>query len=154
MAKYDDASWHYGGEFPDDLPDECGATHIGMFLTWCIDNDLISDFQIEESKEDIDKVKKRKLTGAKFLIENCDGTFTDEDLNEVGNQFAENYFESDTNFGKKFANYFDDYTYVFEQKAKTDDFEYETIYHIADTLENYLLIKPLIDKRFEQWKQI
>ena len=30
MAKYDDASWHYGGDFPDDLPEENGATHIGM----------------------------------------------------------------------------------------------------------------------------
>lgn len=25
--KYDDASWHYGGEFPDDLPPTAGATH-------------------------------------------------------------------------------------------------------------------------------
>ena len=53
MAKYDDASWHYGGDFPDDLPEENGATHIGMFLNWCIDNDLISEFQIEESGEDV-----------------------------------------------------------------------------------------------------
>ncbi|WP_262497415.1 DUF7832 domain-containing protein [Pedobacter caeni] len=30
MAKYDDASWHYGGDFPKDLPQINGATHIGM----------------------------------------------------------------------------------------------------------------------------
>ncbi|RML48695.1 DUF7832 domain-containing protein [Pseudomonas avellanae] len=30
--KYDDASWHYNGNFPSDLPDTAGATHIGMFL--------------------------------------------------------------------------------------------------------------------------
>ncbi|WP_265102660.1 hypothetical protein [Acinetobacter sp. 'aerobic (ED)'] len=34
--KYDDASWHYGGDFPADLPQEAGATHIGMFLTWML----------------------------------------------------------------------------------------------------------------------
>jgi len=34
--KYDDASWHYGGDFPDDLPDEAGATHTGMFLAWAL----------------------------------------------------------------------------------------------------------------------
>ena len=31
-GKYDDASWHYGGDFPKDLPIEAGATHTGMFL--------------------------------------------------------------------------------------------------------------------------
>jgi hypothetical protein len=39
MAKYDDASWHYGGDYPEDLPNENVATHIGMFLQWCIEND-------------------------------------------------------------------------------------------------------------------
>ena len=28
--KYDDASWHYNGDFPTDLPVEAGATHIGL----------------------------------------------------------------------------------------------------------------------------
>jgi hypothetical protein len=32
--KYDDASWHYGGDFPADLPREAGSTHIAMFLAW------------------------------------------------------------------------------------------------------------------------
>ncbi|MGN6118448.1 MAG: DUF7832 domain-containing protein, partial [Rhodanobacter sp.] len=34
--KYDDASWHYGGDFPKDLPDEAGATHTGMFVAWAL----------------------------------------------------------------------------------------------------------------------
>jgi len=38
--KYDDASWHYDGEFPADLPPEAGATHIGMYLAWCLLNEL------------------------------------------------------------------------------------------------------------------
>lgn len=32
MAKYDDASWHYNGEFPADQPREHGGTHIALFL--------------------------------------------------------------------------------------------------------------------------
>jgi hypothetical protein len=32
--KYDDASWHFGGEFPKDLPEEAAATHTGMFVAW------------------------------------------------------------------------------------------------------------------------
>jgi len=33
MAKYDDASWHYGGEYPENISEENASTHIGMFLT-------------------------------------------------------------------------------------------------------------------------
>jgi hypothetical protein len=77
MAKYDDSSWHYGGDYPDDLPQENASTHIGMFLTWCIDNNLLSEEQLEDSEEDISAVKNRELTGAEFLINNCDEKLTD-----------------------------------------------------------------------------
>ena len=34
--KYDDANWHCGSDtFPEDQPEEYGATHIGLFLKWC-----------------------------------------------------------------------------------------------------------------------
>ena len=46
---YDKADWHYGGDFPSDLKPEDGATHIGMFLAWIIENDLISEFHLKES---------------------------------------------------------------------------------------------------------
>src|SRR5688572_23363485 len=34
MEKYDDADWHYGGDFPEDVPEQAGATHMGMFVAW------------------------------------------------------------------------------------------------------------------------
>ena len=152
MAKYDDASWHYGGEFPDDLPEENGATHIGMFINWCIDNDLMSEEQIEECEDDIEGVKNGKMTGAEFLINNFDEKFTDGDLNDIGNKFASAYYEDDTEFGKKYSSYMNDYFTTFEKKAEDAGSEYETIYHVENTVENYKLIKPVIDKRFEEWK--
>jgi hypothetical protein len=33
--KYDDALWHYEGDYPKKLPNENAAIHIGMFITWC-----------------------------------------------------------------------------------------------------------------------
>jgi hypothetical protein len=33
--KYDDASWHHGGDFPAGQPQEHGGTHIALFLRWC-----------------------------------------------------------------------------------------------------------------------
>lgn len=101
MVKYDDASWHYGGDFPKKLPAENGATHIGMFLQWSIENNLFSAELYEDSEDDIIKIKEQKITGTEFLIKNCDEKFTHYDLNELGNGFANDYYENDTDFGKK-----------------------------------------------------
>jgi hypothetical protein len=36
MASSDRADWHYGGDYPPDLPSENGGTHIGIYLAWII----------------------------------------------------------------------------------------------------------------------
>jgi len=33
--KYDDASWHYGGDFSIGSPEEYGGTYIALFMKWC-----------------------------------------------------------------------------------------------------------------------
>jgi hypothetical protein len=43
---YDRADWHYGSDFPNDVPDENGGTHIGMFLAWAIINNWHFDTSI------------------------------------------------------------------------------------------------------------
>lgn len=144
--KYDDASWHYEGDFPADLPNENGATHIGMFLAWCIENDLISDWLREEAEEEIQQVKEGKLSGADFLISVCDEKLLDEDLSEIGNAFAQDYYEGDTDFAEKFASYTDDYINTLDQE------ELESFYEVENTPENYQLLKKVIDKRFQDWK--
>lgn len=144
--KYDDASWHYEGDFPADLPNENGATHIGMFLAWCIENDLISDWLREEAEEEIQQVKEGKLSGADFLISVCDEKLLDEDLSEIGNAFAQDYYEDDTDFAEKFASYTDDYINTLDQG------ELESFYEVENTPENYQLLKKVIDKRFQDWK--
>ena len=153
MAKYDDASWHYGGDFPDDLPEENGATHIGMFLTWCIDNDLLSEEQIEDSEDEIESVKNRKMTGAEFLIDICDEKFTDYDLNDIGNEFATDYYEDGTKFSKKHKNYFGDYAESFDIKVIDNNLDQDSLYRIENSWTNYDLIKSRIDKRFSEWKE-
>lgn len=146
MAKYDDASWHYSGEFPKNLPKINGATHIGIFLEWCIQNDLMSEEQIDDFYEDILKVKDNKMSGIEYLINNCDKKFSDTDLNEIGNDFAMAYYESDTEFGKQYSDYLSDYCQVLDNNTNN------TIYHIENTSENRKRMKSIIDKRFVEWK--
>ncbi len=152
MAKYDDASWHYGGDFPEDLPDENGGIHIGIYLAWCINSDLISDFQKEESQEDIAKVKNREMTGAEFLMANCDGKFTDEDLTDEGNSFTEDYYQDDTDFAENHATYLDDYQKLAGLFYKENNVALESFYHVKDSWDLYDAVAPALDKRFAEWK--
>ncbi|WP_407405058.1 hypothetical protein [Chryseobacterium sp.] len=152
MAKYDDASWHTGGDYPEDLHEENAATHIGMYLMWCIENKLISEELIEHAPEQIQKVKNREITGAEFLIEYCDGQLDDDDLSDLGNLFSNDYYDEESLYAEKNNTYVDDYTQTFEKKAEEQDFAYETVYHIEDDFENYDLVQPIISQRFEGWK--
>ncbi|MTG98249.1 MULTISPECIES: hypothetical protein [Myroides] len=151
MSKYDDASWHYGGDYPQGLADECAATHIGMFLKWCIEKKLYSQELFEDSEQEIEELLEGELTGAEFLLEVCDEKFVSYDLNEQGNAFAKAYYDEDTAFTAKYNSYLEDYTSVFNQKAHQANQHFDSIYHVADTQENYLLIKTVIDKRYIEW---
>lgn len=139
MTVYDNAKWHYEGDFPGDLLPFQGYVHTGMFLGWCIDNDLMSEqFKTDLAKE-IAHFKKQKITGAQIYEGCCDGIFMSEDLNETGNQFAAAYFNFDT------GSYLSDY-------EDTLGGVLPSLYHVEDSWENYNKLKPVIDRQFQAWK--
>lgn len=134
---YDKAEWHYGGKFPANLPRENGGTHIGMFLAWAINRGLEGDLHRTDSTEELRAVRARTMTGREFLEKACDGRFWEEDLNEEGNAFAKQYYATNR--------YGEDYD-------KTLASGLPTIYHVADSWENYDRIAAVIDRRFSEWK--
>jgi hypothetical protein len=136
MSSIDKADWHYGNDFPENLPEENGGTHIGMYLNWVIEKNLISEFLLTESKNGIEKVKSGKITGRDFLFDCCDGKFWNQELNEIGLEFTESYYSSDKYFG--------DY-------AKVLASELDSIYEVKDNRQNYSLIKEKLDDRFNKW---
>src|SRR5262249_34105176 len=78
-VKYDDASWHYGADnFPKDLSESSGATHIGMFVAWAILSGLAGELHIEESRDSMNRLQQRTITPAGFFLKECDWKFTDE----------------------------------------------------------------------------
>jgi hypothetical protein len=139
--KYDDASWHYGGNFPKELPIEAGATHIGMFVAWAFLAGLAGELHVVQFPDGLLKLGDRSITPGKFFLEACDGKFTDEDLNEEGNAFAKDYFDSKT--GK----YLSDYEFTLGEKLPD-------LYHVQDSWENFDRLKPLLDRRFAEWKAL
>jgi len=138
--KYDDASWHYEGDFPDDLPQSAGATHISMFLAWSILQGFAGSILTEDSPDSLERLRKREITPGQFLIEACDEKFTDEDLSDEGNSFAEFYYKSESGYGA----YLDDYEGTLGQKG-------HSLYYVGDTWENYDRLTPVIKQRFEEW---
>jgi len=140
-VKYDDASWHSGGDFPADLPPEAGATHIGMFVAWALLHGLAGDIHILEFPEPLARLRERKITPGHFFLDACDGKFTDEDLSELGNRFAEHYYEHEDTLGHYFADY-----------AATVGIEPPSIYNVPDTWETYEQLAPIVQRRFEEWQ--
>lgn len=134
---YDKADWHYGGDFPEGLPNENGGTHIGMFLAWAICKGLEGDLLRTEAADEIDAVRRRRMTGRQFLFDVCDEKFWEDDLGAEGNAFAKVYYEADT--------YIKDYEATLAANLPS-------AYHVNDTWENFDLIAARIDERYAAWK--
>jgi hypothetical protein len=134
VVKYDDASWHYGGDFPEELPAANGATHIAMFLGWALSRRLISDYHVSDSGAVMDLVAGRKMTPRTFLIDVCDEKLTSEDLSDIGNAFTEDYYEE---------HYFTDYAELFS--------EVESLYEVEDVWANYDRVADMLDVRLQAW---
>lgn len=145
MASIDRADWHYGGDFPENLPIENGGTHIGMYLNWIIDNDLIGVLHLEDSVDGIKEVKSRKISGRDFLFQHCDGKFWNEDLNEEGLEFTKYYYQSLNNSDEAYGQYLNDYVDALGEN-------FDSIYEIPNTWKNYDKLVKIIDSRYQEWK--
>ncbi len=136
---YDKAKWHFEGKFPANLNHYQAYVHTGMFLGWLIENDLVSDEFKNDHSDEIEQFKQQLLTGAKIYEHCCDGVLTLEDVSEFGNRFALPYINFDS------GQYLGDY-------EKTLAKHLPSLYEVADNWDNYTKLKPVIDKRFSEWK--
>jgi hypothetical protein len=139
-VKYDDASWHYGGNFPSELPNEAGATHIGMFVAWCMLNGMAGETILQDFPESLENLKLRRETPGAWFIKASDEKFVDDDLNEEGNAFTQFYYDSEK------GNYLTDYAEVFGEGL-------DSLYHVPDTWDSYDKLAPVIQARYEAWKK-
>lgn len=136
--KYDDASWHSDGDFPAELSPEAGATHIGMFLAWLLLRGMADDEMTEDMQEELEALTQRTMTPGQFLLV-CDGKFVDDMVNDEANAFTRQYYQADD------CQYPDDYVEVLAG-------DLPSLYHVADTWENFDLLAPVIARRFDAWR--
>ena len=138
---YDRADFNYSTE-ADPLPKGHAATHIGMFLAWAIQTGLINDRHLQLSAPLIQKVRQRQMTGREFFEAACQEQFAEKDLNVEGNSFAEHYYRNSA--GEK-GLFFEDY-------RKTLTKGLPTFWHVHDTWQNYDRLAPVLNQRYEAWK--
>ena len=138
--KYDDASWHYGGDFPKRLPNEAGATHTGMFVAWAMLSGLAGELHTMEFPQDLEALRSRKVTPGQFFLSACDGKFTDENLTDEGNAFAQVYFDFDR------GRYLKDYDEILARGLPS-------MYHVPDTWGSFDRLRPVLDLRLKEWRE-
>jgi hypothetical protein len=134
-VKYDDAAWHYEGNFPAGVAPENGATHIGMFFGWAIQRDLVSDrhHADEDVAFDLERIRNRQLRPRDFVLNWTDGQLTDDDLNDEGNAFAAAYYQE---------RYLADWAELFPDN-----------YRVDDSWENFDRVLAILDWRFDSWRE-
>ena len=147
MGSIDRADWHYGGDYPTDLPRKGGGTHIGMYLTWIIMNDLIGVVHTENSFSAVQAVKTREISGRDFLFEHCDGKFWAEDLTPEGQDFTKKYYLNPMDDKKPYGQYINDY-----ERALTGSLN--SLYEVEDTWSNYDKLSSVIDRRYKNYKSL
>jgi hypothetical protein len=139
--KYDDASWHYGADnFPQGLDNAAGATHIALFVAWCMLNGLAGALHREDFPDQLGQLTEHALTPGQWFMQACDGKFTDEDVNDEGNAFAAVYYAADG------AQYLADYDNIL-CNAVGDPYE------VPDSWQSYDLLAPTIAQRYREWKR-
>lgn len=134
--KYDDASWHYDStpEGPDDQRWEAASAHIGVYLKWCILRGWAGDVHTgdEFGQKALRGVKSGEISGTKFLIDQCDCKFTDDDLTDEGNHFTSYYME---------AGFIDDVSSIVgDQLMSVPESEY-----------NFEALSRMFEKRHKSW---
>ncbi len=145
--KLDDASWHYDADYPMDLPTVHAMTHMGLFLAWCIQRQLINDDLLTHSAKEVALIRQRKMTGSQFIMDVCDEKLELEDLNDLGQAFALAYYDNDTEFAQQHGGFFADYYDAMDCDAL------ESLYHVEDNWDSYAILEPLLDAKLALFKR-
>jgi hypothetical protein len=131
---YDKAKWHQGGDYPEALPQENAFNHIGFFLGWMVEHNLINDDFKRDFSSELTSYREKKFSAPK-LLQKLDGVIDSGMFNSEGNVFASFYYDD---------YYLKDYEEVFPGV--------DSLYEVQDSQENFSLICAKITKAYERWK--
>ena len=107
------------------------AMHIGVFLAWCVNHDLVSETLKRQHADLLLKVRVRELDGSELLVRIAAGQLLRELLSETGQRFTDKYY----------GNYLADY-------AEALGLDPDCPYGVEDSWSAYDLVAPVLTKRW------
>ncbi|MFC0180156.1 DUF7832 domain-containing protein [Thorsellia kenyensis] len=134
--------WHEEPAYEFELEYKNAGTHIGMFISWLIINDLVSDWMKEDFADEIKLVLNRQMTGLELLLV-AEGILREDYISEDALPFVEAYYSNDIDFSRSYQN---DY-----EKILTNNLT--SFYHVADSWENYELLAPALEEAYQIWAE-
>lgn len=135
-VKFDDASWHLEGSFPDDVPPQNSYVFGGMLLTFLALRGLMAGPISKEFKKELAELSRRKVTPGRFY-DVLGGSIGSDMVTERGHRFLKKYVGLGSS--SKYAGDFHAAIAV----------DLPTIYHVKDSWENYDKLEPFFLKELD-----
>jgi len=135
---YDKAAYHTSGDFPDDVDPDQAYVPTGLFLAWVALKGLLNTETNAQWGREIEALKARLLSPSSFF-RTIGGVFEQSLLTDDGRLFTQEYFDFDN------GAYLDDLDDVLAASLPS-------LFHIADTWENFDELARRIEDRFTKWK--
>ena len=123
---YDNIRFHLDEDYPDQLPPENAATHIGMYWQWAAKSGLVNPVwqTAPETAADFAAMTAGTISGRHFLLKHMD--YTDE---EDG-----------------YGAFMEDYVLALDTPSLGG------FYHVKNTPETFAKLTPVFQTAFEKWK--
>jgi predicted DNA-binding WGR domain protein len=137
---FDNASWHYGGDFPSDLDNHQAYIHTGLYIGWLLREGLFTSVFQKDNKEGISRFLHKDITAPDFYEKYMDGKFMSYELSDQGIAFTIYYF--DTDFSRSM--YINDLITILCKNISS-------VYYIKDNWQNFEIMADLINKRYQNW---
>ena len=133
---FDDWQWHLAGSFPREGAPEQAYIHIGIFVAWLANHDLLATERIRgDWAAEWTALRDRKAAPS-ALREPTQGQLTAEMLTPDGRAFASAYYAPEYGYAR-------DWQRTFGRQAQT--------YDVPDGWETYARMEPVLDDRYSEW---
>lgn len=161
----DDAAYHVTSIWEKDLPvDEINAfNHMAIYLRWCIENGLTSEFFNDKYKNIIKQIKRNKKTpdqmpDLRLLFQNeeeLDGRLMLFYFNDEGMDFADWYYGDGEDNSHYYPHDVDSYAekYFGTEHYNSEEFQDEAYLFVPWDEDYYQGMAEIINYKYNQWKK-
>ena len=136
MLPYDAVEWHLNDNYPSSLSPDNARTHIGIYLTWLIEQRMMSD-EFEHAHADLlAQCREHAIKGSEILRDCCNDTLSRDLLSPQGQEFSDSYYVD---------------SYVSDFVDTLDDESYPSIFNVPDDWASYKAMSEVLTRAYQSW---